>query len=393
MQSTRNSWVLDSGATHHVTAEPHNLEEYTENEEISMGDGKTIPITHTGSTQIQASKTAFKLSNTLCAPSIKKNLISVAKFCQDNLTSVEFFSFTFVVKDLHTLKPLVQGQNKNGLYEWPHLQPTPPSVSLVSIKAPLHLWHCRLVFLESNFQHSTDSNRDIHSNNNSQVPAAAENSGNTQLTSPSSLQLPALSPSQNTATNKQQPPPLLTYQRRRTTASNMPSQQPLSTTREAPPPTSTSALSDSLNTTNPSTIDPSPTIPPEPTRIITRSQNNIFKPKRTFFFLTHLSPTPITFKQANKHEEWRQAMKAEYDALMKNQTWELVPRDPTTNVVDFKWLYRIKRKADGSIERYKARLVAKEFTQRPGLDFHETFSPVVKPITVRLVLSIAVQHR
>ena len=54
LQSTDNSWVLDSGATHHVTAEPHNLEEYTGNEGISMGNGKTIPITHTGLSQIQA---------------------------------------------------------------------------------------------------------------------------------------------------------------------------------------------------------------------------------------------------------------------------------------------------------------------------------------------------
>ncbi|OIT30957.1 putative mitochondrial protein, partial [Nicotiana attenuata] len=112
---------------------------------------------------------------------------------------------------------------------------------------------------------------------------------------------------------------------------------------------------------------------PPPNRIITRSQNNIFKPKSKLSFLTHFAPTPVTFNQANKHEEWRQAMKVEYDALIKNQTWELVPREPSKNVVDCKWLYWIKRKADGSIDRFKARLVAKGFTQRPGLDFHETF--------------------
>ncbi|OIS97753.1 hypothetical protein A4A49_62378, partial [Nicotiana attenuata] len=101
LQLTGNSWVLDSDATHYVTTEPHNLEEYMGTEEISMGDSKTILITHTGSTLIKVSKTTFKLSDTLCAPSIEKNLISVAKFCQDNLTSIEFFPFTFVVKDLH----------------------------------------------------------------------------------------------------------------------------------------------------------------------------------------------------------------------------------------------------------------------------------------------------
>ena len=60
------------------------------------------------------------------------------------------------------------------------------------------------------------------------------------------------------------------------------------------------------------------------------------------------------------------------------------------NIVGCKWVFRIKRKADGSIERYKARLVAKGFHQQPGIDFGETYSPVVKPITIRTVLTIAV---
>ncbi|XP_015162957.1 uncharacterized mitochondrial protein AtMg00810-like [Solanum tuberosum] len=76
-------------------------------------------------------------------------------------------------------------------------------------------------------------------------------------------------------------------------------------------------------------------------------------------------------------------MQEEYDALIKNQTWELVTRDLSNTVVDCKWLYRIKRKANGSIDRFRALLVAKGFTQHTGLDFHETFSPIVKPATDR----------
>uniref|UniRef100_A0A453DCC7 Reverse transcriptase Ty1/copia-type domain-containing protein n=2 Tax=Aegilops tauschii subsp. strangulata TaxID=200361 RepID=A0A453DCC7_AEGTS len=82
-------------------------------------------------------------------------------------------------------------------------------------------------------------------------------------------------------------------------------------------------------------------------------------------------------------------MQVEYRALMENATWRLVPRPPGVNVVTGKWLFRHKFKADGSLERYKARWVLRGFSQRPGVDFDETFSPVVKAATIRVVLTIA----
>ncbi|GKC84689.1 tocopherol cyclase, partial [Tanacetum coccineum] len=98
------------------------------------------------------------------------------------------------------------------------------------------------------------------------------------------------------------------------------------------------------------------------------------------------------FTVANNSPEWRQAVKEEYDALMKNETWSLVPRASNTNVVDGKWVYRLKRDKNGAFTRYKARFVAKGFRQQPGIDFHETFSPVVKLTTIRAVLSLAVTN-
>jgi hypothetical protein len=85
-------------------------------------------------------------------------------------------------------------------------------------------------------------------------------------------------------------------------------------------------------------------------------------------------------------------MTKEFDALIQQGTWELVPKPQATNLIGCKWVYRIKRKSNGDIDRYKARLVAKGFHQRPGLDYTQTFSPVVKPTTIRLVLSLALQH-
>lgn len=84
-----------------------------------MGDGNSIPISQTGNTKLHTPTRIFDLSNTLYAPAIKTNLLSVSKFCHDNLTSIEFFPSTFCVKDLDTGTILVRGQNKNGLYEWP----------------------------------------------------------------------------------------------------------------------------------------------------------------------------------------------------------------------------------------------------------------------------------
>jgi hypothetical protein len=85
-------------------------------------------------------------------------------------------------------------------------------------------------------------------------------------------------------------------------------------------------------------------------------------------------------------------MDEEYQALERNKTWHLVPSRHATNVIDCKWVFKIQRKQDGSVDRYKACLVAKGFKQCYGVDYNDTFNPVVKAATIRLVLSLAVSH-
>jgi hypothetical protein len=94
---------------------------------------------------------------------------------------------------------------------------------------------------------------------------------------------------------------------------------------------------------------------------------------------------PTCFFEASKSPAWRAAMNQEFDALLTQNTWSLCPLPAGRHAVRNKWVYKLKQKPDGSIERYKARLVAKSFDQRSGLDYTETFSPVIKPATVRVM--------
>ncbi|KAK0607898.1 hypothetical protein LWI29_022218 [Acer saccharum] len=168
----------------------------------------------------------------------------------------------------------------------------------------------------------------------------------------------------------------------------------------APPVNTTPVLATSASPLSTSTQQHSlpSAAPPSPIKhhMVTRAQNNIHKPVRKLNLHTSLHQSadiePTTVTQALKESCWRQAMAEECNALINNGTWELVQPNPSTNVIGCKWIFRIKRKSDGTIDRYKARLVAKGFNQRPGVDYFETFSPVIKPTTVRLVLSIATSH-
>ena len=90
-----------------------------------------------------------------------------------------------------------------------------------------------------------------------------------------------------------------------------------------------------------------------------------------------------------KIPEWRQAVLAEIAALEKNGTWRIVTLPHGKHTVDCKWIFTIKYKADENVERYKARLGARGFSQSYGVDYQETFAPMAKLNIVRILLSIA----
>jgi hypothetical protein len=104
---------------------------------------------------------------------------------------------------------------------------------------------------------------------------------------------------------------------------------------------------------------------------------------------------PKTIKEAflrQESEEWREAMKNEFNSLKKNKTWEIVDRPSDRKVIGCKWVLKTKLNSDGTIARRKARLVAKGYAQLPGIDFQETFAPVSRLCSVRLIMAIAAQY-
>ena len=101
---------------------------------------------------------------------------------------------------------------------------------------------------------------------------------------------------------------------------------------------------------------------------------------------------PSTYAQAMKRPDaaqWHTAAEEEYNAHLSNGTWKLVELPPDRRAIGCRWVFKIKRNADGSVERYKARIVAKGFSQRPGYDFVEIFAPTIRMATVRLILAQA----
>ena len=88
----------------------------------------------------------------------------------------------------------------------------------------------------------------------------------------------------------------------------------------------------------------------------------------------HYFLNPITFEEFVEEQVWEQAMDEEIEFIEKNQTWELVDVPKDKGVIDVKWIYKTKKDVDGNVQKHKAIMVARGFTQQPGIDFDETFS-------------------
>ncbi|KAK8936721.1 hypothetical protein KSP39_PZI012567 [Platanthera zijinensis] len=120
------------------------------------------------------------------------------------------------------------------------------------------------------------------------------------------------------------------------------------------------------------------------------SYDRLTPSRRAFALAISATATPRSYQEALAITHWKMAMDEEMATLTERGTWTLVPPPFGTDVVGCRWVYVVKFAPDGTVDRYKARLVAKGFTQTYGVDYFDTFSPVARLSTIRVLLSVAV---
>ena len=112
-----------------------------------------------------------------------------------------------------------------------------------------------------------------------------------------------------------------------------------------------------------------------------------------FFYALASLQEPQTFHEASSNPLWQQAMKEELDALHKIGTWDLVDLPSEKTSIGCKWVYKIKTRSDGTVDRYKARLIARGFTQEYGIDYEETFAPMARLSSIMTLIVVSATRK
>ncbi|GKB99360.1 ribonuclease H-like domain-containing protein [Tanacetum coccineum] len=339
-------WNMDTCASLHLNSNANNLSSvFNEhiNPSVFVGDGASIPVTNTGHSVLPSPYKPLHLNHVLVTPHIVKNLISVRKFTRDNKCTIEFDEFGFSVKDYSTRQTLLRCDSTGDLY--PVTKPTNSPKAFVTSQ---HTWHQRLGHPGSDVLRSLISSNSILCNKTKSpvLCHACQLGKHVRLpfeSSDSIVDSPFDIVHSDLWTS-----PLLSISRNPTTNS----------------------------------------VPTHP--MVTRLRLGIRQPNPKYnCHVSTISPIPKSYNAAFTDPNWKNAMLDEYNALIKNKTWILVPRPSNTNIVRSMWLFKHKHFVDGSLSRYKVRLVANGHSQQIGIDCDETFSPVVKPTTICTVLSLA----
>ncbi|XP_073353640.1 uncharacterized protein [Aegilops tauschii subsp. strangulata] len=312
------------------------------------------------------------------------NLVSVCRLARENPITVEFDNIGFSVKDAHTRMVLHRCDSPDELY------PVHPSGAATTRRpaafaAGVDLWHARLGHPNSTIMRTITLGVPrgavcpcLHLWRTALLstglgPARAPGAGGPVAVAPSAAPV-AAAPS--AAPGAAAPP----------------------AAPDTPAPSAAPVTGSSSSSPVPLSAPPAAAAPL--TGVVTRARTGAFRPSTRYTSDKYAcaastpapSQLPTSVRAALRDLNWLAAMREEFDALQRNRTWQLVRRPPRANVITGKWVFRHKTHPDGSLERYKVRWVVPSFRQRAGVDFTDTFAPVVKLGTIRAVLQLAVSH-
>ncbi|XP_072074043.1 uncharacterized protein [Arachis hypogaea] len=409
-----SSWVIDSGASDHVA---YCLESFHSLHKIEpilvrMPDG-TNTVTSTAGTII-FSKTFF-LTKVLYIPSFKFNLISVSK--TTNLLKCEFFfdEKCYKIQDCLSLKMIGVAEQRKGLYAFEDLKPIrnfqlrpaiavaffTPQTQHLSNSNKLHdnknrstsnLWHLRLGHLPNDRILNSELSQKCHASSTQlsdpllfdtipfNAPSTHSASHYHSITNPDTA------PQGQVANSPQISAPNIPYNQQDTAAPYIPQnvgpivERPH---RERKRPSYLKDYHCFLTTSS--------TTPPTSSRYPLShvlSYHGLSENKRKFSIALITNTDPKTYEEAVMYPCWQEAIKSKLAALDENRTWSLTTLPAGKLAIGCKCVFKTKLKVDGSVERCKARLVAKGFTQIPGQDYSDTFSPIVKMNTLRILLAV-----
>uniref|UniRef100_A0A2N9GPU0 Integrase catalytic domain-containing protein n=1 Tax=Fagus sylvatica TaxID=28930 RepID=A0A2N9GPU0_FAGSY len=367
------NWYPDTGATHHITYDLNNLnlqqEEYTGQDQVHVGNGQGLPINHLGSSSLSFPHATFLLKNILHElPSSKVSIIMVSTPCPllSHLRLLFMLSCEFglpwmastlgwdILHCVLFVRKIKAIQTDWG-GEFRKLNPFFAKCGIAHrLSYPHH--HKQNGFVERKHRHIVDTSLTLL--------AAASMSHNLHHRGYRCLHIPSgrVYISKNVIFDE--------------------TRFPFGLSSQTPTSTPISSIPQSLQTRSKNAIHKPKALPPDFIRQP--------PPKAFVSEFWPLDVEPTCFTLASKSPQWCEAMNTEFNALLRNGTWSLIPPEPTMNLIGCKWVFKIKQKSDGSLDRYKARLVAKSFHQKPSVDNGDTFSPVVKPTTIRIVLSLVV---
>nr|CAN83340.1 hypothetical protein VITISV_021483 [Vitis vinifera] len=309
-------------------------------------------------------------------PEIKKNLLSIGQLTSDNPCFIEFSSTGFVIKD-QLQQVLARGTKKGGLYALKEnvIQAMTIPIEMVSFSTPDASCETSKIDHQTKSWKENTANQSSNSKKCNHCPCTTEQRNQFSVEG-------RISASCNTNQNTE------------ASCVNSIGTPTTLATEISIVAASTNDHNTVITTKTPTDVALGQHTDNKGTHMITKSKlknDPSLKSQMVTFAAIRSDISELkTYRTTLKIPYWLKAMQEEIKTLNKNRTWDLVPRPPTTNIVGSKWVFKTKLKEDGTIDRYKAQLVAQGFSQIQGLEFGETFSPVIKHTTIRLILSLAV---